>query len=197
MRIQSVAATSDLANFLRKTLTLTLLLAFSTVFDAHSAPLFCSDLTSTSTPDHVLTGCQTDTRPMWLSATSPDDDAERYRDLDAIDAILFSKPQKPQLFQIGRHALAEDREDNIENAPPGGTTQVGHATVDGEQVSLFNLNTESLSQDERWYYMNIDQDGTYLFFGDGEMPEADEPGGNPADEELVPDGIGIGKKWYF
>ena len=195
MPIRSVAVARDLANSLQKTLVLTLLLALSAVLDAHAAPIFCSDLTFT--PDHVLTGCQTDTRPIWLPATSPNEDVERYGDLDAIDAILSSKPQKPQLFQIGRHALAEDREDNIENTPPGGTTQVGQAAADGEQVSLFNLNTESLSQDERWYYMNIDQDGTYLFFGDGEMPEADEPGANPADDELVPEGIGIGKKWYF
>ena len=43
--------------------------------------------------------------------------------------------------------------------------------------------------------MNIDQDGTYLFFGD--MLEEDESTTGMGEHDFHLDGIGIGKKWRF
>jgi hypothetical protein len=43
--------------------------------------------------------------------------------------------------------------------------------------------------------MRIDQDGTYLFFGD--VPGMDDMMTNGDEDDFMPDGVGIGKRWRF
>lgn len=43
--------------------------------------------------------------------------------------------------------------------------------------------------------MNIDQDGTYLFFGD--LPDTDDMRTGADEGDFMPDGVGIGNRWRF
>ena len=58
---------------------------------------------------------------------------------------------------------------------------------------------EDLIQDERaasdWIELEIDKDGTYLFFGD--VDDAEPALLGPPEEHILPGGIGLSKKWHF
>jgi hypothetical protein len=94
-----------------------------------------------------------------------------------LDGLLDDAPKNDRLFHVGRlprPAVAKD-------LPPGA------AAVEG------------LNQDERlssdWIELEIDKDGTYLFFGD--VDDAGPTLLGPPEEHMMPGGIGLSKKWRF
>ena len=64
-----------------------------------------------------------------------------------------------------------------------------------------NPHQSAITKDENWYYMNVDRDGTYLFFGDPEQLDQsdrwDRWATSETPDEGLPKGIGIGKRWHF
>jgi hypothetical protein len=57
--------------------------------------------------------------------------------------------------------------------------------------------SNSMITEDQWHYMDIDQDGTLLFFG--EMDPLDDWSALAEPDDVIPKdiGIGIGKKWRF
>jgi hypothetical protein len=162
---------------------------------AQAAPIFCTDLTFT--PDRMLTGCPTSAGPALPMAAASRENTQRYANLDTMERIFPPKPRQPQLFQVGRRALVEDRLENEHNAASQGLPSEKRAPGREKRENQFGLDSQSLSQDGRWHYMNIDDEGNYIFFGDSDRRDSDEPGAILEDEDLLPGGFGIGKKWRF
>ena len=180
-------------NHLRKVLFLIVFLLTMVSQDANAFPDFCSDIDSV--PDRVLTGCQFNAVPSAPQDGSPLAVIVVGDVSSPIDAMLSMTPKNRQLFQIGREAISADQDEKKENAYSPGVTQ--KPTVSDGKVAIKPSDTASeiLLRDEHWYYMNIDKEGTYLFFGD--VRDTDEPMTNVEDEDFLPDGIGIGKRWQF
>jgi len=161
--------------------------------DANAFPIFCSDIAFA--PDRVLTGCQFDgvssnppsasSRPVMVGegASYP------------IDEMLSRTPKNRQLFHFGPDVIVNDQDGKEENDLSAGVTEKQMAVAVDADLNASGAAFESLHRDQNWYYMNIDQDGTHLFFGD--IPEVGEPTTNMDDDDYLPDGIGIGKKWHF
>jgi hypothetical protein len=169
---------------LKKVFFLIVLLVTMVSPDANAFPDFCSDITSA--PDRVLTGCQFNATPLALQDV-PLLEVTAVGDASPpIDAMLSMAPKNRELFRIGRETISDDQDEKKENAYSPGVT---------EKQTVSDTASEILLRDEHWFYMNIDKEGTYLFFGD--VGDMDEPMTNMDKDDLLPDGIGIGKRWQF
>ena len=92
-------------------------------------------------------------------------------------------------------ALSDDRGEKKDN---GSSSDVVEKQTKSEvAMDLHSSDAASgfLDQNEGWYYMNIDQDGTYLFFGD--RPDTDDMRTGADEGDFMPDGVGIGNRWRF
>jgi len=94
-----------------------------------------------------------------------------------VEGLLHDAPKNGRLFNVGRLPKSAAAKDQATGA----------------------ADENSLGQDERaasdWIELEIDKDGTYLFFGD-----ADDAGPamlGPPEEHMMPGGIGLTKKWHF
>ena len=164
---------------------------FSAVTDANAFPVFCSDIKSYQ--KNMLTGCDLNADPLNLQREPPTDISLVEGTSEAMDAVLAMTPINRPLFQVGRIALLNDRAGKKDKE-----SSTGEKQVESEfELDFKSSDAESglLDRDDRWYYMNIDQDGTYLFFGDA--PVTDERMINGDENGFLPEGIGIGKRWLF
>ena len=97
-------------------------------------------------------------------------------DLD-LEALLGDTPKNERLFHVGRLPRLAGAKDQTPAAAAA----------------------EDLIQDERaasdWIELEIDKDGTYLFFGD--VDDAEPALLGPPEEHILPGGIGLSKKWHF
>ena len=178
---------------LKKVFFLIVLLVTMVSPDANAFPDFCSDITSA--PDRVLTGCQFNATPLALQDVPLLEVTVVGDASPPIDAMLSMAPKNRELFRIGRETISDDQDEKKENAYSPGVTEKQTAS-DGEvAIRPSDTASEILLRDEHWFYMNIDKEGTYLFFGD--VGDMDEPMTNMDEDDLLPDGIGIGKRWQF
>ena len=161
--------------------------------NANAFPVFCSDMASAT--DRELTDCQSNVAPSTRQDASPHAITEMDGTPSSIDEMLSMTPKNRQLFHVGREALAEDRDEKKEGDSSAGATEKQTAAAAEVNINSSAATSEFLFSDKHWYYMNIDQDGTYLFFGD--MLEADELTTGMDEDDFIPHGIGIGKKWRF
>lgn len=186
---QYARLTKNLANVLF--VVITALAFFST--EVNAFPVFCSDIASV--PNHVLTGCQIDDDQVPMTDEPLVETPPSFSYPYDLAFMLSTQPKNGQLFHVGRNALNRDA-----NAKKKGKSSKGdvdrqsaadNASKNENEVSTSKL----LSQEETWYTMPLDKDGTYLFFGD--FNEKDEKMTFKEEDELLPEGIGIGKKWQF
>jgi len=162
-------------------------------WDANAFPVFCSDIKPYK--ESMLTGCDLNAGLLNLPYGSRRMIALADGTSEAIEALLATARENRALFHVGRLALSPDNGGNRDNGQS--------ANVDEKQkeskvaVDLHSSDAASgfLDQDEGWYYMNIDQEGTYLFFGD--LPDTDDMMTNGDEDDFMPDGVGIGKRWRF
>lgn len=161
--------------------------------EANAFPVFCSDIASA--PDRVLTGCQFNTAHLMPQDASYHKGTVVGGASDSIDEMVSMTPKNLQLFHVGRDALSDHQDQQKESGSSPGATGKQMASAVGVDINPADAASEVLRRDEDWYYMNIDQDGTYLFFGD--MPEAGDANTNLYEDDFLPDGIGIGKRWQF
>ena len=179
----------------RATVVLFLVVGFfmATSWNANAFPVFCSDIKLYK--ESMLTGCDLNAELLNLPYGSRRLIALADGASEAIEALLATAPKNRALFHVGRVALSPDNGGKRDNGQP--------ANVDEKQkeskvaVDLHSSGAASgfLDQDEGWYYMNIDQDGTYLFFGD--LPDTDDMMTSGDEDNFMPDGVGIGKRWRF
>jgi len=179
----------------RATVVLFLVVGFfmATSWNANAFPVFCSDIKLYK--ESMLTGCDLNAELLNLPYGSRRLIALADGASEAIEALLATAPKNRALFHVGRVALSPDNGGKRDNGQP--------ANVDEKQkeskvaVDLHSSDAASgfLDQDEGWYYMNIDQDGTYLFFGD--LPDTDDMMTSEDEDNFMPDGVGIGKRWRF
>lgn len=168
---------------------MTLVVSAAGTFPVRATPLFCTD--ASRFPLYVLTGCDTASNrpPVAVGAQRVNAFASR-----VVDDLLLRPPRHP-LVQVGRHGLLD--------APPGenGTGPVVPAangiegTSEETHTNFPDPMASAVTAEDRWYYMNMDQDGTHIFFGDPDS--LDEPMPLEASDDFLPKGIGIGKKWQF
>lgn len=178
---------------LKKVLLLLVPLIAMASLDANAFPVFCSDIASA--PDRVLTGCQFNAAPSTPQDASSNKIAVVGGVSDSIDDMVSMTPKNRQLFHVGRDALSDDLDQQKKGGSSPGATEKQTASAAVVDTNPSDAASEFLRRDEDWYYMNIDQDGTYLFFGD--MLEEDESTTGMDEDEFLPDGIGIGKRWRF
>lgn len=180
-------------NYLKKVLFLVVALVVLMPLDTNAFPVFCSDMASA--PDRVLTGCQFNVVPPTLQDAPPHAVTVAGGASYPIEAMLSMTPKNRQLFQVGRGAIADDQDEEKKNGSSAGATEKQTAMTVAADRNPSDATSEVLLRDEHWYYMNIDQEGTYLFFGD--MLKEDESTTGMDEDDFIPDGIGIGKKWRF
>jgi hypothetical protein len=165
---------------------------------AKAVPLFCSDVVHYA--ERLLTGCGPDSDP---SITGMGAYLPREASTGAsheIDALL-SRTRPNPLVQVGPNGLTDEPlagKATDDERHDGEALKGIPAQADENAEKSFQ---STISKDENWYYMNVDRDGTYLFFGDperlaqldqlGEWPTAETP------DDGLPKGIGIGKRWRF
>ena len=168
---------------------MTLVISAAGALPVRAVPLFCSD--ASRFPLYALTGCDTESnRPPVEAGVRRVNEVTPW----SVNDDLTTPPRHP-LVQVGRHGLLD--------APPGenGTGQVVPAAKGIEDLAE-ETHTNSpdpiastITTEDRWYYMNIDQDGTHIFFGD--LDSLDERMALDASDDFLPKGFGIGKKWQF
>ncbi|GEM_PF-3220161 len=161
---------------------------------SNAFPVFCMDIIKA--PDRVITGCRTEAEDSPARVDAPDSvPREADEDLSPVDALLTPKPVNKQLFQVGRHGLASDAQNQGDKATPdGGGVKSDRISAEDKAIAAGKL-MDTVTYDERWYYMSIDKDGTYLFVGD--VFDAEDPITDSGGDDYLPDGVGIGKKWTF
>lgn len=179
----------------RPMMVLFLMLGFlmTTRWDANAFPVFCSDIEPYK--ESILTGCNLSAGLLSLPYGSPRVIALVDGASETIDALLAITPKNRSLFQVGRVALADGRVGKKDNGPPAAAGEKQKESEVAADRHSSDAASGFLDQDEGWYYMNIDRDGTYLFFGD--LPNTDDMMTNGNEDDFMPDGVGIGKRWRF
>lgn len=166
-------------------------LLIPTAAESSSVPIFCIDITEK--PTLALTGCGDGIIRSHLPPAPAAPAAWP-------DMVISGEPQTherfgdPPLVQVGPKALirvADAAGPQGSAAGRKGSSPSGNAPPSRSPASPFGL----LTPGDRWTYLHLDQDGTYLFLGESpptveQIPFADE-------NDPLPDGIGIGKKWRF
>jgi hypothetical protein len=162
--------------------------------DAGATPAFCSDIKDL--PPRVLTGCHGGANPMapglLREGEAPTDQAS----LPDPTVTMMVVPDIPSVVRVGRSALGGDPSADGRAPQPASASlseSSGGGTPTAEAFAGPSLGP--LSRDENWYYLQFNRDGTYLFFG--ESAETNEQIPFAADEDGLPDGIGLGHKWRF
>jgi hypothetical protein len=161
---------------------------------AKSAPLFCSDVTHF--PALLLTGCDLDARRLATTIAEYALPEALPGDSRVVDALIDAKPLNP-LVQVGRHGLIDEQTE--ENEADENRQILG--TEEDNSGQVHNIPQDSFSNgivtEDQWHYMDVDQDGTLLFFGELD-PMEDWSAFSEPDLVLPKDiGIGIGKRWRF
>ncbi len=179
----------------RATVVLFLVVGFfmTTSWNANAFPVFCSDIKSYK--ESMLTGCDLNAGLLNLPYGSHRVITLADGASEAIEALVATAPKNRALFHVGRVALSGGKGEKRDSGQPA---DVGDKQKAPEvAVDLYSSDAASgfLDQDEGWYYMNIDEDGTYLFFGG--VPGMDDMMTNGDEDDFMPDGVGIGKRWRF
>lgn len=179
----------------RATVVLFLVVGFfmATSWNANAFPVFCSDINLYQ--EGMLTGCDLNADPLSLTYGSPRVIALGDGAPEAIEVLFVITPKNRSLFQVGRVALSDGKDGKRDNGQPADLGEKQKESKLAGDLHSSDAASEFLDQDEGWYYMNIDQGGTYLFFGD--LPDTDDMMTNGDEGEFMPDGVGIGKRWRF
>ena len=165
---------------------------------AQAVPLFCSDVVHHA--ERLLTGCAPDTDLFFTGIGERLPRGTSTGSSREIDALL-SRTRPNSLVQVGPKGLTDEplAGDAADYDRHAIGTMDGVPAQRGQTPDDFSQRT--ISKDENWYYMNVDQEGTYLFFGDPErLDQLDQLGEWPRSEafdEGLPKGVGIGKRWRF
>jgi hypothetical protein len=165
---------------------------------AEAAPLVCPDFYAP--PEGYLTGCRFEgdaASPIppsilqgqpWTAA-SPD-----------VDAMLSEASRAHWLVQVGSSGLAPEKQEADQGESDAPATESDQKLAAQAKGTPYKDFFSTIKKDERWYYMNIDQDGTYILLGDpAERDEwlTTEDDNDLLTDELLPKGFGIGKRWQF
>ena len=179
----------------RATVVLCLMVGFftTTSWNANAFPVFCSDIKPYK--ESMLTGCDLNAGPLNLPYGSRRVIALADGASEAIEALVATAPKNRALFRVGRVALSAGKGGKRDDGQPADVGDKQKAPEIAVDIHSSDAASGFLDQDEGWYYIRIDQDGTYLFFGgvpgmDDMMTKADE-------DDFMPDGVGIGKRWRF
>ena len=179
----------------RATVVLFLMVGFfmATSWNANAFPVFCSDIKSYK--ESMLTGCDLNAGPLNMPYGSPRviDPVEGAS--EAIEALVATAPKNRALFHVGRVALSAGKGGKRDNGQPADVGDKQKAPEDAVDLHASDAASGFLDQDEGWYYMRIDQDGTYLFFGG--VSGMDDMMTNGDEDDFMPDGVGSGKRWRF
>jgi hypothetical protein len=179
----------------RATVVLCLMVGFfmTTSWNANAFPVFCSDIKPYK--ESMLTGCDLNAGPLNLPYGSSRVIAFADGASEAIEAIVATAPKNRTLFHVGRVALSAGKGGKRDNGQPADVGDKQKAPEVAVDLHSPDAAPGFLDQDEGWYYMRIDQDGTYLFFGG--VPGMDDMMTNGDEDDVMPDGVGIGKRWRF
>lgn len=159
-----------------------------------AAPLFCSDVPHS--PGRFLTGCDLDASPFieGIGVYLPHEiwPGESH----TVDPLIDSHQPFP-LVQVGRSGLYDNQvgENGTDESRPIVSTlkaapSQSHDTPQGPYSS-------AIAEDDHWHYMDIDRDGTLLFFGETDRLDDWSALAEPDDGIPKDIGIGIGKRWRF
>jgi len=168
-------------------------LLMATSWNANAFPVFCSDIKFYK--ESMLTGCDLDAGSLNLPYGSRPVTALTDGASEAIEAIMATAPKNRALLHVGRVALFTGKGGKTDNGQPAAVGDKQKATEVAVDLHSSDAASGFLDQDEGWYYMRIDQDGTYLFFGG--VPGVDDMITNGDEDDVMPDGVGIGKRWRF
>jgi hypothetical protein len=160
---------------------------------ANAFPIFCSDIKPYN--ESMLTGCDLKAGPLNMPYGSPRVIAPVEGASEAIEALVATATKNRALFHVGRVALSAGKGGKRDNGKPADVGDKQKAPEVAVDLHSSDAASGFLDQDEGWYYMRIDQDGTYLFFGD--VPGMDDMMTNGDEDDFMPDGVGIGKRWRF
>lgn len=179
----------------RATVVLLLMVGFfmATRWNANAFPVFCSDIKSYK--ESMLTGCDLNDGLLNLPYGSRRVITLADGASEAIEALLVTAPKNRVLFHVGRVALSAGNGGKRDNGQPANVDEKQKESKVAVDLHLSDAAPGFIDQDEGWYYMTIDQDGTYLFFGD--LPDTDDMMTNGDEDDFMPDGVGIGKRWRF
>lgn len=115
-----------------------------------------------------------------------------------VDSLLNPQPKNEFLYHIGP-ALQEGEPHGAESRAAGQAHRASTQNIEAENgpsAESNHIEDEFAPAQDDWIQMDIDQEGTYLFFG--ESDDADEKLMNPTEMRgLIDSGLGIGKKWHF
>ena len=158
------------------------------------APTSSSDHASAAEPRPAL-------QPGVSSRPSdPGPDQERSREAEvpvSVDALINPPPKDDRIFRVGPALKLEDADSDK------GRSGDRKATDNGQELDLEISKAGDPQKREagedapenKWTQMELDQDGTYIFFG--ESAEAEESLKATEKPKLTDYGVGIGKKWHF
>ena len=111
-----------------------------------------------------------------------------------VEAIVNRQPLNERLFLIGPGPT-------VEKAPKSGDPAKRRHANDGAHPSDRDTSAAAETEaaetvlEDNWVQMNLDEDGTYLFVGEG--AQGDEALTDNEMLDLDDIGVGIGKKWHF
>jgi hypothetical protein len=137
----------------------------------------------------MLTGCDLNAGPfepaLWLTPC----DCPGGWGVRGHRSLLATTPKNRALFHVGRVALSDGKDGKRDNGQPADLGEKQKEPKLAGDLHSSDAASGFLDQDEGWYYMNIDQDGTYLFFGD--LPDTDDMMTNGDEERFY-----AGRCWY-
>lgn len=115
-----------------------------------------------------------------------------------VDALISPPVKNDHIFNIGPHLDGQDHDRTTKRSrdrqPAEGIPHLDPNAPAAGHTPNKEVHEASLKE-EKWIQMDLDQNGTYLFFG--ESTETDETQ-NGTDTSTWPDyGVGIGQKWHF
>lgn len=117
---------------------------------------------------------------------------------ETVERLINPRPKNEHLYHIG--PAFQDDEPDAADSQTAGPNNLASAQ-DGDVDKFLNSESkiagdEVASPEDEWIQMDIDQNGTYLLFGEGNG--AEDMLLNPTEmERLFDTGVGVGKKWHF
>ncbi|MGD8251408.1 MAG: hypothetical protein PVF20_03810 [Desulfobacterales bacterium] len=157
-----------------------------------AAALFCGDLENESI--ERLTGCSVGSETLEGLLLSAFENGDLTLQLSILSDRGPAPPSRahPSVLIINPETYEDEAVRDADNevaspsTPPGGESAAGQTEV---------VDPQQFYSDEDWYYLNLNGDGTYLFFNE---PKPDELATEEFSlEDQIPNQVGFGKYWRF
>lgn len=159
-----------------------------------ASPLFCGDEGIEAVS--LLTGCRYDAEILeqMLKQTPPRHPGGSDRDDRPLAGAQPTPKPHATVLTIDPRTYLESEAEPADQ-PHRATDPQPILSNSGGDAELQEDVVGGFSSDDDWFYLHLDQEGTYLFFGDPEPVE--EAAGGTSAEDQVPNQVGFGKRWYF